>query len=85
MIYLELGVLLIEAEIYHHILNLESTDPVLRLLEEKRTLPEEPNWANEIKKILSQYGIEMNNNTTKAMSKESWKHLVENSVTKLDS
>ena len=87
MIYLELGVLPIEAEIdvrklgfLHHILNLDFSDPVSRLFEEQRSLPEEPNWANEISKIMEKYGIEMDVGSIRDMSKDSWKKRIKQAV-----
>ena len=52
-VFLELGILPIEAEIHkkqltflHHILTLSPDDPVLIAYHEQMSFPFEPNWAN---------------------------------------
>ena len=83
-VFLELGILPIKHEInkrqlnfLHHILNLSTNDPVLKMYHQQQLLPYEINWANTIKSTINMYGIEMDQDQIQAMSKAKWKVLVD--------
>ena len=83
-VFLELGILPIKHEInkrqlnfLHHILNLSSNDPVLKMYNQQQLLPYEINWANTIKSTTKMYGIEFDEDKIQAMSKEKWKEVVD--------
>ena len=79
-LFLELGVLPIRYEIHrrqitflHHIINLESDDPVRALYEQMKRLPGEPNWLNDVICSAGTYGIEIGEEKLRDLSKESFK------------
>ena len=90
-IFLELGVLPIEFEIekrqlmfLHRILQLEPTDPVLRLFKEQMKFNEagEKNWWTGVEKCLQKYSLPVDLEIIRTMSKDRFSKLVKDSVGK---
>ena len=90
-IFLELGVLPIEFEIekrqlmfLHRILQLEPTDPVLRLFKEQVKFNEagEKNWWTGVEKCLQKYSLPVDLEIIRTMSKDRFSKLVKDSVGK---
>ena len=86
-ILLELGILPIECEIHlrqlsflHHVINLSEDDPVKKLFRAMESLPEFPNWLQDIKNLLKKYSIDLSEEQIKLMSKYSFKKVIKNSV-----
>ena len=86
-LFLELGVLPIRYEIHrrqitflHHIINLESDDPVRALYEQMKRLPGEPNWLNDVICSAETYGIEIGEEKLRDLSKESFKKEVKSAI-----
>ena len=85
--FLEFGVLPIANEIHvrqltflHHILTLDSTDPVLLMFIQLKCFPGERNWANDVLELMELYGIQYDEEQISEMSKYSWKRLVKEKV-----
>ena len=83
--FLELGVLPIEYEIHrrqlmflHHIHTLPVDDPVNKVFQQQKLLPNEKNWWNHVSNLLSQY--DLSNSDYSVKSKEEWKTLVNTAV-----
>ncbi len=90
LVYLELGVVPIAAEIHkrqlmylHRILNLDSSDPVYQMFSNMISFSEagEKNWWTQVKGILPKYNITKNLTSLKLMSKEEYKKMVNTHVT----
>ncbi len=90
-IFLELGVLPIEAEIHkrqmgflHRILNLGQNDPVYQMFCNMVTFSDagEKNWWTQVQGILDKYGISKNLVSLKLLSKEEFKKMVREAITK---
>ena len=86
-VFLELGILPIKHEInkrqlnfLHHILSLSSNDPVLAMYQQQQLFPYEVNWANTIKLTAAKYGIKLDENLIKSMSRDKWKNIVDEKV-----
>ena len=85
---LELGLLPITSEIdyrklcfLHHILNLPCDDPVKEAYEDQKLYSHEPNWYNEVCLLLEKYGIEINEESIRSMSKNRWKEIIHKAIT----
>ena len=85
--FLEFGILPIAYEIHvrqlnflHHILNLESSDPVYMMLMELRKFSSEKNWANDIIELCEQYDISQDDEEICSMSKHAWKKFIKEKV-----
>ena len=88
-LFLELGVLPIKYEIHkrqisflHHIVNLSAEDPVQLLYENMKRLPFEQNWLNDVIKSASEYNIDINEQSLRTISKETFKSKVRSAVEK---
>ena len=86
-IFLELGVLPIRYEIHqrqltflHHIVNLDETDPVYCLYQNMKRLPGEKNWYNDVLRTSTMYGIDIDEDRLKSISKELFKTTVKSSI-----
>ena len=88
---LELGVLPIECEIHikqlcylYRILQLEESDPVYQMWLNMKSFHEcgEKNWWADVVGLLCKYGITMSLDEMKAMSKEGFKKMVKETVSK---
>ena len=89
-VYLELGVLPVEYEMHkrqmsflHHIIHLDKNDPVRKMWEYQKLLPDHNNWWNCVEKLLIKYGIEVSEENIKNMSKESFKEKIKKAVLKV--
>ena len=87
--FLELGILPIECEIHirqlcylHRILNLDETDPVHEMWRNMKVFHEcgETNWWTGVSKLLDRYGLNINLDEVKEMSKARFKELVKMKV-----
>ena len=83
IMFLELGVLPVTSEIIvlkltflHHVLTREEDDPVKLVYMEQLKIPEEKNWANEVKKIRSKYEIPETDEEIVSIPKDEWKDRV---------
>ena len=81
--FLETGSLPIEQEInlrqlnfLHHILSLDSSDPVKRVYNEQLKLSHEKNWANELVNLRRKYNIKADDQEIPMLTKERWKRMV---------
>ena len=88
-VYLELGILPIEFNIHisqlnflHHILTLDTLDPVLVAYHQQKLFEYEKNWCNEVSELRLKYGLNDDDNEIAAMSKEKWKSKVKEQVHK---
>ena len=88
-LFLELGVLPIRYEIHrrqiaflHHIINLDSDDPVHILYQQMKRLPGEHNWLNDVLLSAAKYSIEIDEEKLKSMSKDTFKKLVKTAIQK---
>ena len=88
-LFLELGVLPIKYEIHqrqltflHHIVNLDEDDPVYLLYQNMKLLPGEPNWLNDVLRSAKMYGISVDENMLKSVSKETFKCTVRSAIHK---
>ena len=86
---LELGLLPIVHEIsqrklnfLHHILNLPTDDPVRIAYNEQKPYTNEPNWYNEICTLIKEYGLELDEETIRNMSREKWKEITSSAIHK---
>ena len=88
-LYLELGVLPIEAEIHkrqlmylHRILQLPNEDPVYQMFQNLKHLSEcgEDNWWSQVKPLLQKYGVPENLDTIKVLSKNAFRTIVNKGV-----
>ena len=86
---LELGVLPIECVLemlklsfLFHVLSLEEDDPVNRLYRQQLIFTNEPNWANECLSLRKKYKIDGSDDQVKELSREEWKKIVREAVTK---
>ncbi len=86
--YLETGTLPIEKVIHirqlvflHHILTLESDDPVKTNYQEQLKFEYESNWGNEVQDVRIKYGINDSDHEISNMSKDQWKNYVQCRVT----
>ena len=84
---LELGLLPIASEIeyrklcfLHHILNLPDDDPVKEAYEDQKLYTHEPNWYNEVCVILRKYGIDVDEENIRSLSKEKWKDAIHKTI-----
>ena len=84
--YLEFGVLPLRYVIernqlmfLHHILNLEDTDPVKVMWDNMKKFPDEGNWWNGVKKLLTKYEISLID--VEEHSKETYKSMVKKKIT----
>ena len=87
VILLELGVMpvLFEMDILklmflHHILTMTDDDPVKCTYNEQLRIPEEKNWANEVKSLRSKYEIMDDDAEIMTLSKDEWKTTVQDQV-----
>ena len=78
--FLELGVIpaplevdILKLTFLHHILTLEDDDPVKLTYMEQLKIPEEKNWANEVKNLRSMYQIKESDREVLSFTKEEWK------------
>ena len=85
--FLETGSLPIEQEInirrlnfLHHVLSLDTNDPVKKVYEEQLKLSHEGNWANEMKNLRTRYNIVVEDGEVSRWSKEGWKKMVKSKV-----
>ena len=88
-LYLELGVLPIEAEIHkrqlmylHRILQLPNEDPVYQMFQNLKHLSEcgEDNWWSQVEPLLQKYGVPENLDTIKVLSKNAFRTIVNKGV-----
>ena len=86
-IFLELGVLPIRYEIHkrqlgflHHILHLDEDDPVYQLYLNMKALPAQSNWYNEIKELAINYGICIDEEAVRSVSKETFKRSIKEHI-----
>ena len=86
-VFLELGIVPINFNIHmaqlnylHHILSLESWDPVLQSYQQQKMFPFENNWFNEVSDLRSRYGLTESEADISEMSKERWKSIVTRKV-----
>jgi len=86
--YLELGILPIKYEIHklqlsflHHIINLSEDDPVKKVLRNQTALPEHNNWWHDVKKLMTKYSLEFDEEALIKISKEVYKKKVKKAVT----
>ena len=86
-LFLELGVLLIQYEIHkrqitflHHIVNLDSNDPVRLLYEQMKCLPGEANWLNDVHHSAEKYDIEIDEEKLRTISKDCFKKTVKSAI-----
>ena len=63
----------------HHIVCLDSDDPVRKMFESQQQLPFEKNWANEVIPLLDEYLL--SEYDIRNMSKPAWKEIVKVNVT----
>ena len=89
-LFLELGVLPIQFEIQkrqitflHHIVNLDTEDPVRKLYEQMKQLPGEANWYNDVQRSAEKYGIDISEEKLRMMSKDSFKKTVKSAIEKV--
>ena len=66
----------------NHILSLGEEDPVKRVYMQQLSFKYEPNWANECRSLREKYGIKGSDNQLKQMSKDEWKNIVREAVSK---
>ena len=64
----------------HHVLKLESSDPVFLMLNELRKFTSEKNWANDILELFDQYDIALDDGEIRSMSKRAWKKWIKAKV-----
>ena len=83
--FLELGVLPMEYEIHrrqlmflHHIHTLPSEDPVNKIFQQQKQLPNEKNWYNNVSNLLALYNL--SDSELPEISKDEWKTLVDTNV-----
>ena len=86
-LFLELGVLPIEYEIQkrqltflHHIVNLDSNDPVRLLYDQMKRLPCEANWVNDVRRSADKFSIEIDDEQLRTISKDTFKNTVKKAV-----
>ena len=86
-IFLELGVLPIRYEIHqrqitflHHIINLDSNDPVHALYQQMKSFPGESNWLNDVHRLAALYSIEVDEEKIKSITKETFKLSVKTAI-----
>ena len=86
-VYLELGLLPIDHEMYqrqlmflHHILNLAAHDPVRMMFEQQQLLPYEKNWGNFVKSLLVRYGFLLSYKEIGQLKIQKWKQIVEEKI-----
>ena len=65
----------------HHILNLDDDDPVKKVFRAEQRLEFEPNWANEIKRLIQDLNLTYDENNIKSKTKQQWKSLIKSAVT----
>ena len=85
--FLETGILPIQFEIHikkltflHHILTLDSDDPVKMTYTEQLKYQFEANWANEVNTLRERYKIGEKDDEIKMMKRDKWKRQVKESV-----
>ena len=88
--YLELGVLPIAQEVhkrqltfFHHIVNLAEDDPVRKMWQYQRQLPNYNNWWNGIENLIVKYNIELSEEQIKSISKDTFKQKVKKAITQV--
>ena len=86
-LYLETGILPIEYEIHikqvvflKHILDKDSTDPVVQMYNEMYKFQNEPNWVNNVFELRGRYNLPLNDMNVKSMTRNDWKIFVKNRV-----
>ena len=86
-VYLELGMLPIQAEIHkrqlmflHHIVTLPENDPVRSIYFELKCYPMAANWANTIGKLLHMYNLTVDEEQIAKLSRDKWKEEVKKAV-----
>ena len=62
----------------HHIHTLPSEDPVNKIFQQQKLLPDEKNWYNNISSLLVRYNL--SDSGLEEMSKDEWKMSVDTSV-----
>jgi hypothetical protein len=84
---LEFGALPIKCEIHikqlnflHHILLLDSDDPVAKMYIELKRFPYEMNWVNDVADLLKLYKLVETEDEIRLLSKRKWKKLVKQRV-----
>ena len=84
---LELGVLPIENEMHkrqlsflHHIIHLDKEDPVKKMWEYQKLLPNHNNWWNDVQKLLLKYDIKLTEDDIKDITKETFKQKIKKAV-----
>ena len=84
---LELGVLPVISEIHvlkltflHHVLTLDEGDPVKEVYKEQLKLPEEKNWANEVRQLRAVYELPESDIEVMSLPKDEWKMQVDGAV-----
>ena len=84
---LEFGALPIKCEIHikqlnflHHILLLDSDDPVSKMYANLKSFPFEKNWTNDVLELLKMYEFEESENEIRQLSKRRWKKRVKKRV-----
>lgn len=89
-VYLELGVLPVEFEVHkrqlaflHHIVHLRDDDPVRKMWEYQKRMPNYNNWWNGIEELMKTYGITLTEEQIKNMSKDTFKQKVKKAVTQV--
>ena len=87
-VYLECGALPVRQIIHirqlsflHHILHLQSDDPVRKVFEAQKLLPYEKNWANEVLPLLGEY--DLSEYDIDSISKDAWKDIVKHNITQV--
>ena len=89
VVYLELGILPIEYEVHkrqlsflHHIIHLDEEDPVRKMWEYQKRLPNHNNWWNGVEQLLVKYDINLSEEDIKNMSKETFKLKIKKIISK---
>ena len=88
-IFLEYGILPLGYEIQkrrmiylHHVLTVEERDPVRQVYEQGLRLVFEPNWANDVKHLRSEYENDMADEQVAELDYDKWKEIVTEAVEK---
>ena len=87
IVFLELGVVPVSFEMQimkltflHHILSLDDDDPVKSSYIEQLKIPDEKNWANEVKRLRSTYQITETDAEIATVPKSEWKDKIANTI-----
>ena len=89
-VFLEMGILPVKYELHkrqlsflHHIIHLSEDDPVRKVWKYQTSLPDHNNWWSGVKKLMSDYAINMTEQQIQETSKEAFKQRVKKAVKKV--